>query len=143
MNIPSKEKVVSEIETFFRIKLSPVIGKQIFYHGYSNETKNIIVCTPYSKLHADGFGWTDITSVQFSLLETADLPILAFRLEGGNVYYTNFAILKKHLIKDAMVYNDRESDHWKIRIWPDNLQVLNNPNRLQIRPNNIEKLKNI
>ncbi|MBC7872744.1 MAG: hypothetical protein H7Y01_02040 [Ferruginibacter sp.] len=137
VSIPSKETVVSAIEIYLKINLLPVSGKKVFYSGNQNKNKEIIVCTPQSKLHATGFGWIDITTKQAAMLENTDTGILAFRLEGNKVYYIHFKNLKKYLIEDALINNNREGDHWKLRIWPDNIQVIGNSARLQIHPNNI------
>ena len=90
--IPSKEKVISELETHFNVKLSQLRAKRIFYNGKLPNGKEILVCTPESKLYPAGHGWVDITTIQYEMLDKAYMGILAFRLEGDKIYYLNFKI---------------------------------------------------
>ena len=89
-------------------------------------------------MHPKGHGWTDITEIQKSLLEKGDYSILAIRMEGGRAYYLDFKILEPFLIEGAMVYNEREGNHWKLYVWPDYLEIIGNSRRLQITPNNLD-----
>jgi hypothetical protein len=74
------------------------------------------------------------------MLKEADCAILAFRLEGDKVYYLNFSHLKLYLTEKAMINNDREGNHWKLYIWSDYIQVIQNTRHFQIRPDNLEVL---
>ncbi len=138
--IPSKEKVASALEKHFTLKLYPLSGKQIFFSGKMANGKEILVCTPKSKLYPAGHGWVDITTIQFEMLDKVFRGILAFRLEGNKVYYLCFQDLKKSLTDEAMVNNAREGDHWKLHLLPDHIKIINNKNQLAIKPNGLDRL---
>ena len=141
MNIPVKEKVISELQEHIGVRLYQLPRKQIFYYGKLANGIEILVCTPQSKLHINGHGWIDLTIIQVSMLDEAGYSILAFRLEGDKVYYLNFCDLKPYLTEEALFNNEREGDHWKLYIWPKYIQILRNGRRLQIKPNNFEELE--
>ena len=116
-----------------------VPGKQIIYQGKSLTGKDIIVCSPQTKLHDKGYGWVDFTVVQYTLMNDF-ISIIAIRMEGDRVYYFNFDDLKPFLTKEAMVFNVREGDHWKLYIWPDYIQVLGNKAHFKSKYNSVEQL---
>lgn len=134
MNIPSKEFVISKFQECFRISLCKLPKYNVFYSGMFNDTEEILVCTPQSKLHIKGHGWIDITSKQILLLKKAKLSILAFRLEGNKVYYVNFFDLEKYLTQESMLNNKKEGNHWKLYIWPKHIVIRGNANRLLVEP---------
>ncbi len=141
--IPSKEKVVSELEKYFDVNLLQLLRKRIFYEGKLKSGNGILVCTPQSKLYPAGHGWVDITTIQYEMLDKADVGILAIRLEGNSVYYVCFKDFKKYLSEKAMVNNDHEGDHWKMYLLTDRIKVLNNNNHFLVKPNNLEGLISI
>lgn len=100
-----------------------------------------MVCTLQSKLYPNGFAWIDLTTVQCGILDKANLAVLAFRTESAKVYYVRFGELKKYLTERAMINNEREGDHWKLHIFPDHIEVINNKNHLSIEWNNLNVLK--
>ena len=138
--IPSKEKVISGLEDKFKVELRSVRGKRIFYNGILDSGKEILICTPESKLQSKGYGWVDITAKQYEILDRVLIGILAIRLEGNKVYYLNFEDLKKYLTAETMVNNAREGDHWKLYILSDHIKVLGNKNHLYIKANMIEEM---
>jgi len=141
METPTKEKIISELERHLRLDLFQVMGKQIFYSGRDGYGKEVLVCTPYSRLHAQGNGWIDLTTIQFAMLDKVHDSILAFRVEPNKVYYFHFRDLKPYMTKETMVYNKHEGDHWKIYVWPNYIQVLGNESIFRMRPNNLDDLK--
>ena len=132
--IPSKEKVISDLQDQFKVKLHPVKGKQIFFTGILNNGKEILICTPKSKLYPKGHGWVDITVQQYEILDSSFEGILVIRLEGNKLYNLNFKDLQSYLTVDSMIYNKREGDHWKLYIFPDYIEVRGNKNILPILP---------
>lgn len=132
--IPSKEKVISDIEEQFSTKLKPVKAKRIFYAGILDFGKEILICTPESQLHSKGYGWVDITTRQYEMLDHAFEGILAIRLEGNKLYFLKFKDLKKYFTVDSMVNNTHEGHHWKLHILPDHIKALGNRNHLPILP---------
>jgi hypothetical protein len=57
METPTKEKVISDLEQHLGLSLYQVMGKQIFYSGRDVYGNDVLVCTPYSRRHAQGNGW--------------------------------------------------------------------------------------
>lgn len=141
MSILSKEEVIARLKSLFGADLHPVPRKQLFYSGKLANGKEILVCTPGSKLHPGGNGWTDLTTIQVSMLEQADYSILAFRVEG-NVYYISFPVLRNYLTEEALTNNKNEGDHWKLHIWPDHIKVLGNDAIFYFEANNLDEIKN-
>ena len=140
--IPSKEKVISDLENQFKVKLHSVKGKRIFYAGILENGKDILICTPESKLHSKGYGWVDITTKQNEMLGQAFEGIVAIRLEQNKLYNLNFKDLKKYLTVDSMVNNSREGDHWKLHILPNHIKVLGNKNLFSILPITVDQTNN-
>lgn len=132
--IPSKEKVISDLQNQLKVKLHQMKGKRIFYTGILDDGNEIVVCTPESKLHLKGHGWVDITTKQYELLDRAFEGILAIRLEHNKLYSVKFKDLKNYLTVDSMLNNTREGDHWKLYIFSDYIQVRGNENLLSILP---------
>lgn len=95
MGIPLKQ----ELEKYLETHLYPVPRKKIFYKGVLSNGKEVLVCTPQSKLYPNGQGWIDLTIIKVSMLNEADHSILAFRVEGDRVYYLDFCDLKPYLIE--------------------------------------------
>lgn len=139
---PSKEKVISDLQGQFKVKLHPVKGKQIFYTGIFNDGKEILICTPKSKLYPKGHGWVDITTKQYELLDRAFEGILAIRQEHNKLYSVKFKDLKNYLTIASMLNNTREGDHWKLYIFPDHIEVLGNKNILPILPITLDETIN-
>ena len=99
----------------------------------------ILVCTPYSRLHKQGNGLT-LPLSNLQMLDKDTNSILAFRVGGNEAYYFHFRDIKPYLTKEAMVYNKREGDHWKLYIWLNYIQVLGSSNLFRIKPNDLEQL---
>jgi len=138
--MPSIEKIVSELEKHFSIRLKRISNKRIIYSGKDVTGKRMIVCSPESKIYPKGYGWSDLTLVQTELLDEYDHSILAFRMPAEITYYVEFKTLKPFLIPEAMLNNKREGDHWKLYIWPNEIQVLGNKNRVKAKPNTLSTL---
>lgn len=137
MTIPSIEDVISRLQDHFQIRLEKVPGKQVVYQGKNQDGKSFLVCSPQSRLHERKHGWIDLTTIQFDLLSQSDVPFLALRVEGNGVYYFYFNELKPYLTKQAMLYNQREGDHWKLYIWPETIEVRGNDSRLRVKPDTL------
>jgi hypothetical protein len=137
MNIPSAEFVISKVEENFSISLNKLPRYNVFYSGVFNDSEEILICTPHSKLHIRGHGWIDITSKQMLLLKGAQHSVLAFRLEGNKVYYVNFYDLEKHLTLQSMHNNKKEGNHWKLYIWPKHIEIRGNAKHLLVEPNKL------
>jgi hypothetical protein len=130
-SIISKEKVIQQFEDHLKIEFHQVHRKRILLQGKLKDCSTVVLFTPESKLYRYGYWRTDLTTAQVSVLENADLAILAFRLEGNRVYYVDFNILKPYLTKDAVIYQKyRDRTFWKLHIWPDHVLVLGNKNPL-------------
>lgn len=141
MNTPSKEEVLSKLQEYINVDLHKVPKRRLFYSSQMTNGKKIMICTPKSKLHVRGHGWTDLTTTQISILEEADYALVAFRMEGGNIYYVDFSKLRKFLTEDALMYNSSRKNHWKLYLWPTHIQIRGNDRRLDIEPNSIEDLE--
>lgn len=122
MSVPDKKIVINKLAQKYGCSFSMIKGKQIMYQGINSE-KQIVICTPYSKIHTIGKGWFDLTIKQVELLDEADIAVLAVRLENGNVYYVDFKELRKMMTLDIQIVNPNEGEHWKFYIWSNNIQV--------------------
>lgn len=140
MSIIPKETIIKQLEDYFQVQLRPIKSKQIMYEGILSNKLKIVVCTPSSKLYPRGNGWVDINMKQLDLFEKADYKIMVMRLEGGNVYYMHLGDLIYYCTPESMVYNKIEGDHWKLYLWPDDIQVLGNKELFKIQPNNLNNL---
>ena len=79
-----------------------VPGKKIMFHGRLSDGKTIIMCTPQAKRQQGGFCWTDITKVQYDLLNSYDHANVVFRLEGNRLVMFDWSWLKYCLTEDCM-----------------------------------------
>ena len=140
MNIPSKEELLLKVQNHFGITLKALPNKQIFFQG-NLDNGLVLVCTPQSKLYPNGSAWVDLTEIQVSLLKEAKLSILAFRLESGKIYFLRFKALQSYLTDQAMIYNKKEGNHWKLRIWPNEIRVNGNSNICRIKSFELSELE--
>ncbi|SPF48343.1 conserved hypothetical protein [Candidatus Desulfosporosinus infrequens] len=140
MSIPMREKVIAKLQEHIGVNLHQFQKKHIFYNGKLADGRGILVCTPQSMLYPSGHGWVNLTIKQVSMLDEADVSILAFRLQGNKVYYLNFCDLKSYLTAEAMYSRDRKGGYWILHIWPKYIQILRNIKRLEVKPNNLKKL---
>ena len=143
MSIPDADQVIAKLQIHLGIKLHRVSNKKIFYKGVGKDGNELLVCTPKSKLYPDGRGWVDITAIQKAMFEEAHTAILAFRVEGGKVYYLNFREMKPYLTDQSIINNKREGDHWKLYIWPDHIKVLGNEKKLTLTPGTFNNILRI
>lgn len=118
MSITPIHTIVTEIENKIGSNLVRLSGKQIVYTGKTQNDEFFALITPQSKIHANGFGWVDMTLKQISLLSEYDIGIIAFRLENGLDYYVNYNSLKEYLTDDNMKYSAQALDHWKFYVNP-------------------------
>ena len=56
-----------------------------------------------------------------------DSGIVLFRLQGHRLVMCKWKDLKAYLTKDSMMYNERELNHWKLRIFEDHIRINGNP----------------
>ena len=78
----SISEVVEVASGAARCKYQLIPGKKIMFESRLENGESIAMCTPQSKFHPQGFYWTDITSVQYELLDSYDNAIVIFRLQG-------------------------------------------------------------
>ena len=112
--------------------LVQVPGKKIMYHGTGKRGESIIMCTPQAKLQPQGFYWTDITEVQYRLLNSYDRAIMVFRLQGNMSVTGEWSGIRPYLTQEAMKYNANEGNHWKLNIYQDRIKVTGNSKELII-----------
>lgn len=112
--------------------LVQVPGKKIMYHGRNSRGESIIMCTPQAKLQPQGFYWTDITEVQYNLLDSYDRAIIAFRLQGNRLTMAGWGGIRQYLTRSAMKYNANEGNHWKLNIYSDRIKITGNPNEIPL-----------
>lgn len=136
MSIPDKSLVVQAFTEKFNCTFSNIKRKQIMYHGV-NDGKEIVICTPSSKLHKIGKGWFDLNTIQVELLDKSDIPLIAIRLEGYKIYYVDFKELRKLMTADIMHYNPSAGDHWKFYVWEKYIQVQGNYQKLHVEPEQV------
>ncbi|WNF35226.1 hypothetical protein RJD24_12190 [Bacillaceae bacterium IKA-2] len=133
MSIPDKYIVVKTVSEKYNCTLSNIKRKQILYQGLSNG-KNLVLCTPSSKLHVNGNGWFDLNTKQVDLLDESDMSILAVRLQGNKIYYVDFKELRKLMTSDNMLKNSAEGEHWKLFVWEDHIKVQGNERKFHVHP---------
>lgn len=108
-------------------------GKKIMFESRLENGERIVMCTPQSKLHPQGFYWTDITSVQYELLDSCDNAMVIFRLEGRMLTMVNWEDLKPYLTAECMRNNSNEGNHWKLNIYTDHIKISGNENELKVK----------
>ena len=108
-------------------------GKKIMFESRLEIGERIVMCTPQSKLHPQGFYWTDITSVQYELLDSCDNAMVIFRLEGRMLTMVNWENLKPYLTAECMRNNSNEGNHWKLNIYTDYIKISGNENELKVK----------
>ena len=61
--------------------------------------ERVVVCIPpSSKIHVNGNGWFNLTTIQVEILDDADTALLAVHLDGNSVYIINFRKLRNYRI---------------------------------------------
>jgi len=136
--IESIEEVVRKTENKLQVQLRKIKRKKVIYDGCRSDGTSVILISPHSKQHEKGCGWVDITKIQRDLTNEYKVAIIAFRLPKTNTYYVDFNKLKTYLTEKTMMYNEREGEHWKLYIWPTEIQIRNCQNRLEVLPNNLQ-----
>jgi hypothetical protein len=140
MSIPSKEAVIQQLEEYYETKLSPIQGKRILYEGTLSNKLRIVVCTPQTKIHAQGQGWVDISKTQVEEFKNFDISILAIRMEGNMMYYMHFDTLRPYFTDESLLTNKTAGEFWRLYLWPDKIQIVRNKEMLSIEPNNLNNL---
>lgn len=138
--IPSKYEVVNTIEQRYQCTLRTIKGKRIMLEGFTKSQK-IVVCTPQSKIHTNGQGWFDLSTIQVELLDQAQIAILAVRLEGNKVFYIDFKDIRSYMSEKAMV-NYSGVDKWNLYIWNNYITIRGVEKRYYIESKNIIDLNN-
>lgn len=123
MSKPKIDEVIKNLSEYYSINFIKVKKKKIFYEGINKDNKKILICSPESKIHVKGHGWTDLTEVQVDLLYKYEYSILAFRLEGNIVQFLNFNTIKSYLTETNVQNNEREGNFWRLYIWDEYLQI--------------------
>lgn len=106
-------------------------GKRIMFQSKLENGESIVMCTPQSKLHPQGFYWVDITEIQYDVLESAENGIIIFRLEGQKLMMVAWCDLKPYFLPECMRNNPKEGNHWKLNIFNDHIKVSGNPSELK------------
>jgi hypothetical protein len=140
---PRQDSVLRQIEERYRVSLSRMPGKKVCYQGELNSNRTLLVVTPESKIHSQGQGWVDLTEIQVELMRTCTESVVAFRLSNGKVFFVNFRSLSILLTEDSIVENKKEGRHWKLYIWPNQIEVRNSSKKLQITPNDFSGIDSI
>lgn len=135
--IESIEEVVRKTENELQVQLIKIKRKKVIYDGCRSDSTSVILISPYSKLHEKGCGWVDITKKQRDLTTEYNVAVIVFRLPK-NTYYVDFKKLRTYLTEKYIMYNKREGEHWKLYIWPTEIQIRKCPNRLKVLPNNLQ-----
>ncbi|WP_312470322.1 hypothetical protein [Neobacillus sp.] len=133
MTIPDKRKLMERLSKKLGCTLIPIKRKQIMYEGLRNGER-VVVCTPSSKIHVNGNGWFDLTTIQVAILDDANTALLAVRLEGNRVYIINFKKLRKLMTSNITLNNYAVGDHWKLFVWENHIQVQGNDQKYQVSP---------
>lgn len=113
-------------------KYQLIPGKKIMFESRLENGESIAMCTPQSKFHPQGFYWTDITSVQYELLDSYDNAIVIFRLQGRMLTMLNWEDLKPYFTAKCMRNNSKEGNHWKLNIYTDHIKVSGNENEIKV-----------
>lgn len=108
-------------------------GKKIMFESQLENKERIALCTPQSKLHSQGFYWTDITLIQYELLDFYNSAMVIFRLEGRMLTMVNWKDLKPYLIPECMRSNVKEGKHWKLNIYTDHIKISGNKKELKVK----------
>jgi hypothetical protein len=133
LTIPDKKILMEKLSKKLGCPLIPIKRKQIIYQGIRNGER-VVVCTPSSKIHVNGNGWFDLTTIQVELLDDADSSLLAVRLEGNRVYIINFKKLRKLMTSDITLNNYAVGEHWKLFVWENHIQVQGNDQKYLVNP---------
>ena len=128
------KEAVAEASRVSGCTLTQVPGKKIMFHGILRNGKSIILCTPQAKRQPQGFFWTDITEVQYNLLNSYDHATVVFRLEGNRLTMCNWAHLRRYLTSNCAKYNANEGTHWKLNIYDDRVKITGNSNEIPLVP---------
>ena len=128
----SISEVVEVASRAARCKYQLIPGKKIMFESRLENGESIAMCTPQSKFHPQGFYWTDITSVQYELLDSYDNAIVIFRLQGRMLTMLNWEDLKPYFTAKCMRNNSKEGKHWKLNIYTDHIKVSGNENEVKV-----------
>lgn len=128
----SISEVVEVASGAARCKYQLIPGKKIMFESRLENGESIAMCTPQSKFHPQGFYWTDITSVQYELLDSYDNAIVIFRLQGRMLTMLNWEDLKPYFTAKCMRNNSKEGNHWKLNIYTDHIKVSGNENEVEV-----------
>lgn len=110
----------------YECEFKPVPRKKIIFQGRTLNGETIILCSPQSKMHPQGFYWIDITQEQTRTLNAADKGVIFFRLEGRNIMVVKWDEIKKYLTSECMRFNANEQNHWKLNIYQDHIKISGN-----------------
>lgn len=122
----SIEEAIASASQAIGCSLTQVPGKKIMYHGRTRNGQSIILCTPQAKLQPQGFYWTDITEVQYRLLNSYDRASIIFRLQGNRLTRVDWESMKRYLTSSCMKNNASEGNHWKLNIYSDRVKITGN-----------------
>lgn len=129
----SKEEIFEVASVAAGNEYKLIKNKQILAESRLETGETIALCTPYSKYHEQGLYWTDITSVQYEVLNSYDTAIVIFRLQGRKMVMVHWDDLKKLFTTENMRYNKNEGSHWKINILDNRIRVGTNDNTMQCK----------
>ena len=127
------QQAVQEASRAAGCQLQQIPGKKIMFHGRLMNGSTVVMCTPQAKLQPQGFCWTDLTEVQYKLLDSYDRAIVAFRLEGNRLTMCHWSTLRRYLTRASMKNNSSEGNHWKLYIYRDHICVNGNPQTIGLQ----------
>lgn len=113
--------------------LKQIPRKKIMFSGIKDNGEFIILCSPQSKLHPQGFYWVDITEEQSRVMNKADKALIVFRLEGRKIVLVQWSELKIYLHEKCMRFNQNEQNHWKLNIYKDKIKISGNESECKIQ----------
>ncbi len=69
---------------------------------------------------------------------SADIALLAVRLENGKVHLVDFKELRYYTTEDNIKKNPSEGLHWKFHIWEDHIHVQGSDNMYYLKEEPLE-----
>jgi hypothetical protein len=134
MSIESIDMIKKKVEGMFGVILKKLPRKKIMYDGVPRDNKSLVLISPEAnKLRPEGYGWVDITKIQRDIAVDYTLAIIALRLPDSKTYYYDFHKLSEYLSEEAMIYNLREGDHWKLHVYTEYIKIIKSGATLDLK----------
>ena len=131
-NYVSIETAVAEASAALGCRVTQIPGKKIMFQGTDSYGRKFILVTPQAKRQDKGFFWSDLTEVQYNLLDSAYSAVIVYRKEGGGTTTVDWSGLRNYLTRACMKYNANEGNHWKLYIYPGYIKIVGNDETLPL-----------